>query len=105
MSVKSSQYREKIAHLRNELNKAEGLLGSEKCIPTMTIAAVVVPVLIFLVLFFLSPRFVQRKEGSKYIRCLKKVFLWTVILSIILWVTMYLYTYYKNYNGSLICSV
>ena len=104
MSTKTASYREKVQQLQGELRKAEGILGSEKCIPTMAIAAAVAPVLIFLVLFFLSPSFVQRKEGSKYVRCLKKVFMWTVILTLVIWGGMYLFTYCQGWEATSVCA-
>lgn len=100
----TTSYRDKIARLRGELGKAEELLGSEKCIPTISIAAAAAPVLIFLMLFFLSPSFVQRKEGTKYTRCLKRVFMWTVILSILVWTGMYLFSYCAGYSGTAVCA-
>ena len=70
----------------------------------MAIAAAVAPVLIFLVLFFLSPSFVQRKEGNKYVRDLGKVFMWVVILTLVVWGGMYLFSYCAGYEGSAVCA-
>lgn len=100
----TSGYREKVQALQNELRKAESALGSEKCIPTSYIAAAVAPVLIFLVLFFLSPSFVQRKEGSKYVRDMKRVFAWTTGLTVVLWIGMYLFTYCAGWEGTSVCA-
>ena len=103
-SSKTSTYRDKVQQLQGELHKAQDVLGSEKCLPTMAIAAAAAPLLLFLIIFFLSPSFVQRKEGSKYIRCLKKVFMWTIILTLMVWAGMYLFTYCQGWEGTSICT-
>jgi hypothetical protein len=94
---------EKVEQLQQELKKAQTTLRSEKCISVTMIAAGVVPVLVFLVLFFLSPKFVQVRNGNEYTRSLKKVFTWTALMSILLWIGIYLFTYCNGYEADAIC--
>lgn len=92
----TASYREKVQALQNELKRAESSLGPEKCIPMTSIAAAVAPVLFFLALYFITPGFVRRSEGGKEVRDMKKVFMWTVILTLVSWGGMYLFTYYQS---------
>jgi len=56
----------------------------------------VIPVVLFMFLYFVKPRFVKSKVGSKYVRSNKKVFSWTIFLSIILWGFVYGYNKYNS---------
>lgn len=94
---KVATFREKVASLEQQVKKFEG----EKCIPTMAIAAAVIPLLIFLVLFFLQPGFVQRTEGNKSVRSVQKVFIYTLVISLIAWALMYCYSFF---TGSAVCA-
>jgi len=99
MSLSSTDFHEKVEQLQEELSKAQTSLTAEKkCIPVNMIAAGATPFLICTVLFFLSPKFVKVRDGDKYNRSMKKVLTWTILLSILVWVCIYLFTYYKSYE-------
>jgi len=101
------------ARLQRKIDDLSGLLKSrkeaisrkEKCIPTMLIAGVITPIVIWILLYFIQPRFVQSKEGAKYVRSNTKVFYWTLLITVIIWVGMYLWTWCKGYgNISMLCA-
>jgi heme/copper-type cytochrome/quinol oxidase subunit 2 len=105
-SKKSSTFSEKVAELQGQINSASGKAASkEKCIPTMLIAGIIAPILVWLVLYFLQPSFVQKKDGNKYVRDNTLVFYWTVFVTVIIWVSMYLFTYCQGYDSAaMLCS-
>lgn len=85
--------------------KKEAISRKERCLPTMLIAGVVAPIIVWLLLYFIQPRFVQTKEGSKYTRSNTKVFYWTILVTVIIWVGMYLWTWCQGYgNISMLCA-
>lgn len=88
----SSSIEERINVLQEEINKAERSLDKKK-ISTPVIIAIAVPFVVAVLLLILAPSFVKRKEGGKYVRCGKKIFQWTIIFTVILWLGLYLYMY------------
>lgn len=97
--MSQNQFREKIKQLQQELSKCEKTLDSEGGISMMTICAAVIPVLLFIVFYFLQPSFVQEKESGKPVRSLKKIFIWTAALTIVVWIGMYIFTQTSMYQG------
>nr|QBK86338.1 MAG: membrane protein [Marseillevirus LCMAC102] len=98
MSVPFSSKIDKLqAHV--EVSNAKAA-NKEKCVPIMLIVGIIVPLLIFLLLYFLQPSFVQKKEGTKYIRNNTKLFYWTLLITVVLWIAMYLFSYCKGYEKS-----
>ena len=102
----SDKFAQKIEDLQKQISSASGKASKkEKCIPTMIIAAIAVPILAWVLLYFLQPSFVQKKEGNKYVRSAAKVFYWTVGVTVVIWIAMYLFTYCQSYSGlSMLCS-
>lgn len=105
-SKKSSTFAEKVAELQEQISSvSEKATGKEKCVPTMLIAGIVAPILVWILLYFLQPSFVQKKEGTKYVRDSTKVFYWTVLITVIIWVAMYLFSYCQGYqSAAMLCS-
>lgn len=103
---KSESFKKKVEDIQAQLDKiGQKASSKEKCIPTMMIAGVIAPLLIFIVLFFLKPSFVQKKNGKRYERDNTKVFYWTVIVTAVVWLGMYMYTYCSNYQkGAMLCA-
>lgn len=106
MPTKSSEFSQKVSNLQRQISAAsEKAAGKEKCIPTMLIAGIVAPILVWVLLYFLQPSFVQKKEGTKYVRDNTKVFYWTVLVTVVIWVAMYLFTYCQGYDSAaMLCS-
>jgi len=101
----SSKFKERVSELSEKLkNATQKLSDKEKCIPTMLIAAVIVPILVWILLYFLKPKFVQKQEGGKFVRDGTKVFYWTVLATVVVWICMYLFTYCQGYTGASVCA-
>lgn len=97
-------FRQKTAQLEQSIAKtSQTLKAKERCFPTMLIAAAVFPLIIFGILFFWQPSIVQRKEGSKNVRDNKKVFYWTLGLTVLVWAGMYGYSYWAGHRVSMLC--
>lgn len=95
-----------IQELSRSLTKHRKTIAQkERCLPTMLIAGIIAPIIIWLVLYFIQPRFVQTKEGNKYTRSNTKVFYWAALITVLVWVGMYLWTWCQGYaNISMLCS-
>lgn len=106
MSSKTKNYRDKVEQLENLLGEHQSKVQSkQKCLPTMMIAGAITPVILFLLFFFIKPSFVQVKEGNKFVRSGKKVFMYTIVLTLVTWLGMYLFTYCRGYNrASMLCA-
>ena len=101
-----SAFRDKVAQLQASLDASTKSVSSkENCYPTLMIAGIAAPFLVLVLLFFLQPSFVQRKEGKKYVRDGKKTFFWSIALTLILWVLFYLCSYCTGYNAAgMVCA-
>lgn len=78
---------------------SENIKGKEKCFPTLLIVGIITPIIIWMLFYFIRPSFVQKKNtDGTYTRDNKKVLLWTFIISVVVWVCLYLWTYCKGYD-------
>jgi ABC-type glucose/galactose transport system permease subunit len=78
----------------------------KSCVPKLTIFAIAAPVLVFLLLYFFQPSIVKVKDGIKMVRSTKRVFLYTLGITLVIWALMYAYSYMKGHSlGSMFCSV
>jgi hypothetical protein len=104
MSKKAS-FEDKVNELQAQLDQgSKKIKAADSCYPTLMIAGIAAPFLLLIILFFLQPSFVQVKEGDKYVRSGRKVFYWSVALTLLIWLGMYLYTYCMGYDASMICA-
>jgi hypothetical protein len=55
-----------------------------------------IPVVIGSALYFIQPKFVQEKTNGGYVKNNKKIAMWTVGLTILLWAMMAGYYYYSH---------
>ena len=95
----SDKYEGYLKKLQEGIEKIGGkVTRKEKCLPTMLIAGIAAPVLIWLVLYFVQPRFVSEKEGNKHVRSNTKVFYWTVLFTVLIWISMYLWTWCRGFD-------
>ncbi len=76
----------------------------------MITSLVVVPLVIFVILYLMSPSFVMTQEivketanPDKSIRSSGKVFMWTIGLTLLVWGAIYGYCRYKGYSIKLFC--
>lgn len=97
----SSPFQEKIQKLQAATEEGEKrLTAKERSIPTIVIIGAVVPFALLLIFFLVQPSFVQKKEGSKYVRDNKKLFYWTIGLTLAAWLGLYLWTWCRGYKPS-----
>jgi hypothetical protein len=102
MSTSSAEFSKKVNELGAHIAKANGKISAkESCVPSLLIAAIATPIVVWALFFFINPSFVQRKDADgKYVRCGKKIAMWTAIVTLILWVAMYMFTYCQGYDSA-----
>lgn len=106
MSNKSAMFSQRISDLDDQISQASKKINQpQNCLSYMFIGAVLIPVVLGMVLYFLQPGFVQVQDDSgKYVRSGKKVAYWTLLITLIAWVGLYLFTYCQGYTGGgLLC--
>lgn len=70
----------------------------------MIVAGAVFPVLLLALLYFAQPAIVQTKEGGKMVRSNKKLFYWTLGVTLVVWALMYAYSWWSGHSVSMICT-
>jgi hypothetical protein len=99
--MSSSPFQEKIQKLQAATEEGQRKLESkERSIPTQVIIGIAIPFVVLIVLIFVQPSIVQKKEGSKYVRDSTKIFYWTVGLTLAGWLGLYLWTWCRGYKPS-----
>jgi hypothetical protein len=106
----ASKYQKRIDELNREIDrhqsvfKFEGISSGLKCMPKFMIVAIFLPLIYFLIFFFLKPPFVKVTIDGEKKRSLTKVFVWTLFVTFISWTGMYFYYSSKGYDvNSLVC--
>ncbi len=95
-----SSFEEQISTLRQSADlTGDRIARKKKCIPTLLIVGMTIPFIVWLVLYALQPSFVQKKQGSKYVRDNMKIFQWTILVSVIFWVALYLFSFCQSQKG------
>jgi hypothetical protein len=89
---------ERVAELQRQTLEVRSKRDQEHCVSMLMIAGIVTPFLVWILLYWLQPSFVQKKEGTKYVRDNGQVLKWTVIITVGLWMVMYLFTYCTGYD-------
>jgi len=95
-----SSFEDQIKALRQDADLTGArITRKKKCIPTLLIVGMAIPFVVWLVLYALQPSFVQKKQGSKYVRDNMKVFQWTLLVSVIFWVALFLFSHCRSIQG------
>ena len=93
------EFSKRINELESQITNLQGKTAfKEKCIPTIIVLLVLTPIFIGLGLYFIKPKMVLTKKGSKYIRDKWKMWTRTALLTAIVWALLYGFAYYKGYN-------
>ena len=88
-------YKEKVKELQAKIEgETKKFEDKEKCFPTMMVMAIAIPIIVWLILYFLQFKFVKKVEAGKEVRDNTKIFYWTVVITLLAWVGLYAYTYY-----------
>lgn len=105
MSNRSADYATLVDQLNSEVKKIENRITSkDKCVPTALIVAIAAPFIIWAILFFAKFKFTMKSEGKKKIRNQRRIFMWTLFFTIIVWTLIYCYSRYQKGGLSMICS-
>ena len=98
--VAPDPYRGRVASLHGSVTDLQNKYNREKRIPIMVIIGSIVPVVIFITLFFWKPKFVREYDSDleEYTeeRDTKKIFSYTLIISLVVWVGLYVFSMYVN---------
>jgi hypothetical protein len=89
-----SEYRDKVQKLTLELKNAQDVMASESYMSTSMIIAAITPIVVFLALYFIDFKYLQKEEGGVSVRDVKKIFLVTALISALVWGGIYGYTKY-----------
>ncbi|MDB4769373.1 hypothetical protein OAG24_00260 [bacterium] len=96
MDTKNS-FRQKIDELENQINKVSKDVDiKSKKFPTAYIVGAATPLIVGATLYFAQPSFVQNKESGEQAKNNKKVFCWTLVISILIWIVIYLFVYFRE---------
>jgi hypothetical protein len=102
----TANFREKTAQLSEEVETlAKRLASKESCFPKSLIIAFVLPIIWWVILYWGQPWFIRRKENGREVRDTGKVFMWTILFTMISWLAMYLYFKFIGFNkAAMLCS-
>lgn len=88
---KSTQFAQKVSELSNLMSDTSSKMQKkEGSVPIVIIMGALIPFFVGVGLFFGQPTFVKNVEGN---RENTKVFFWTVLFTVVIWVMMYLGMY------------
>ena len=100
----SLSFEEKVEQLQQELdNVTNSLDKQDKCMPFAVIGAAITPFAIAVALYFMSPRFVTKQQNGKSVRSAGKIFQYTIILTVVVWIILFAILYGCGYSSSLLC--
>lgn len=91
---------EDLANLDNLVSIKLDNLNST-CTPTIVIAAITTPLVVFLFLYFLNPKFIQKKKKRDWMLLI----VWTFLFSAIVWGVMWGHTFVLSSNPGLTCRI
>jgi len=97
VTTNPSPFREKIQKLQAATEEGKRKIDAkERPIPTVVIVGAVIPFVLLLIFYVVQPGIVQKKEGDKFVRDNKKIFYWTVGLTLVAWAGLYFWSSYKG---------
>jgi len=103
MPSKSEAFERRVQEMQAAIDSHESTTGGS-CVPNTLIVGTVLPLILFLVFYFVPFGFLNRQEGKKSVKDNKKVFLYTLLFSVLAWLGLYLYTRCNGDLIGLVCS-
>lgn len=73
------------------------------CFPLLVAIGAITPLVVWLILYFIQPRFIHTRKDVGYVQDNWKLLKWTAIISVLLWIVFYLFTFCKDYKQQNIC--
>jgi len=99
-------FEEKVEQLQQELDSVSKCINTQdKCLPITLIIAALTPVVVALALYFGKFGFVTKKEGNKVVRSASKIFQYTIILTVVVWIILFGVLYGFGGANSLLCLI
>ena len=99
MSSSSSTFDKKINELEKSLNEAKTNMKNKKCIPYVVIVGIIIPFLTWIVLYMSKPSFIKNTDDEEQKTNMKKLFLYTVLITVLFWAGLYGYSYYRGFEN------
>jgi hypothetical protein len=95
---------QRLNSLKEELDNC--VSSSKSCLPALAVIGVVVPLVVWAVLYFGKFSFVvdddpSSKDGKE--RSAKKIGLWVGGITIVVWIILFLLTYVPAFHRGLVC--
>lgn len=100
----ATTFEEKIDRLSNLVEaKTSEVETKASCFSIPLAIGVATPFALAVVLWLIKPRFVTKKVQDKPVIDSKKLLQWTIIMTLIIWIALYLYTYCQESGTSAFC--
>lgn len=109
-----ADFEERLRELEETLNDTESALQQEKApmpsddlkdttnssrSPYLYAIGALIPIIVATALYFSKPGFVTKQEKGKKVVCLKKLFLWTAVITAVGYGGLFLFNYYRTNNA------
>lgn len=86
-----------IANLQKKVEDLAGV-SQANCFPTVLVSAILTPVIVWVILYFLQPNFVRRQEGNASLQDNSKVLVYTIIITAIIYAVGFGVSYFAGYD-------
>lgn len=70
------------------------------CFNSIWIMVAVTPVIMFLLLYFVEPAFIQEKVGNRWVIDNKKLWMYWALFTFIVWILLFLYAFSRGYASN-----
>ncbi len=96
-----------IAELREIIGTPEDRVVESKrevqrvCFSSVWILIAITPVVMFILLYFIEPGFIQKKEGNKYVIDNRKLWGYWFLFTFVVWVLLFLYMFSRGYKSNI----
>lgn len=70
------------------------------CFSSIWILVAITPVVVFLLLFFIEPGFIQKKQGNEWVIDNQKLWSYWALFTFCIWVLLALYSFSRGYRSN-----
>lgn len=99
MAHSPPSFREKVDQLSAAIDEGHRRVSiKDQCFPTAVATGVVAPFATMLILFLSKPSFVRRSEGTRSVLSVKKMFWYTLGITILIWGMMYIFNMFRGFD-------
>lgn len=94
-----SSFRDKVAQLSAAIDEGSRQVSlKDQCFPMIVGIGAVIPFATMLVLFLTKPSFVKKYEGKKTTLSTKKLFWYSIGITLLVWCMMYVVNIFKGFD-------